>query len=326
MKLLLRADASSTIGAGHISRVVAYAERAVVRGWDVAFAGATDNADWLASRFDELSVERLPVAPWDSLAAGFDAVLVDHYGLGDLRGEVNRAGALLVSIEDDTFGRRSADVVVDAGFTPAPRPVDGSRVLLRGIEYTALRSVVLAARARRLAAASSTPHVTVVLGGGAEWSETVGLLLSALAATGLPFSADALVRGEPPVPVLAEGQSVRVAAPHPGLLDLLATTDVAVSATGVTFLELCCLGIPTAAVQLVDNQGPGYRAAVDLGLAAGLGDAGSLPDRLPAVTSALKELLSDAGLRAALSAAAASTVDGLGADRVLDVIAASRGI
>ncbi|WIX80466.1 spore coat protein [Amycolatopsis carbonis] len=321
MKLLLRADASPVIGAGHISRVVAYAERAVARGWDVSFAGATDNAEWLASRFDELSVPRLPVSDWPSLAAGFDTVLVDHYGLGDLRGEVNAAGALLVSLEDDTFGRRPADVVVDAGFTPSSRPADGSGVLLRGVAYTALRSGVLAARARRSAVASASLRVTVVLGGGAEWSGTVGVLLRALAATGLPFSADALVRGEPALPVLSDDQSIRVAAPHPGLLDLLATTDVAVSATGVTFLELCCLGIPTAAVQLVDNQGPGYRAALDLGLAVGLGDAGSLADRLPAVVSALGELLSDPGLRSSLSTAAASTVDGLGADRVLDVIA-----
>ncbi|MEW2500193.1 spore coat protein [Amycolatopsis sp. NPDC047767] len=321
MKLLLRADASPVIGAGHIARVVAYAERAVARGWDVSFAGATDNAEWLASRFAALSVPFLPVSDWASLAAGFDAVLVDHYSLGDVRGEVNASGALLVSLEDDTFGRRPADVVVDAGFSPAPRPADGSGVVLRGVEYTALRSGVLAARARRSAVSSAPLHVTVVLGGGAEWSGTVSVLLRALAATGEPFAADALVRGEPVLPVLSAGQSLRVTAPHPGLLDLLATTDVAVSATGVTFLELCCLGIPTAAVQLVDNQAPGYRAAVDLGLAVGLGEAGSLEDRLPEVVTALGSLLTDAGLRSSLSSAAGSTVDGLGADRVLDVIA-----
>ncbi|QRP45823.1 spore coat protein [Amycolatopsis sp. FDAARGOS 1241] len=322
MKLLLRADASPTIGAGHIARVVAYAERAIARGWEVCFAGRTDNAEWLASRLDELPVTHVPVSPWESLASGFDAVLVDHYSVGDVRGEVNAAGALLVSIEDDTFGRRPADVVVDSGLTPGPRPADGSGVLLRGVSYTALRDVVLRTRARRSGRDFGTPpHVTVVLG-GADWAETVGLLLRALSDTGLPFVADAVVRGEPVVPELVEGQVVRVAAPHPGLLDLLATTDVAVSASGVTFLELCCLGVPTAAVQLVDNQVPGYRAALGLGLAAGLGEAATLAQRLPSVISALRGLLTDARLRSSLSGAAASTVDGLGADRVLDVLAA----
>ncbi|WP_328605746.1 spore coat protein [Amycolatopsis sp. NBC_00345] len=322
MRLLLRADASPTIGAGHISRVVAYAERAVSRGWEVAFAGDTDNAEWLASRLSELSVSRLPVSSWASLASGFDAVLVDHYGLGDVRAEVNAAGAVLVSIEDDTFGRRSADVVVDSGFTPSSRPADGSGVLLRGVEFTALRDVVLRTRALRASRTpGSPPHVTVVLGGGAEWASTVSSLLRALRDTSLPFTADALVRGEPSVPSLVDGQSIRVAAPHSGLLDLLATTDVAISAAGVTFLELCCLGVPTAALQLVDNQAPGYRAALSLGLATGVGDAATLDARLPSVTDALRELLSDASLRAALTKSAMSTVDGLGADRVLDVVA-----
>nr|WP_245573432.1 spore coat protein [Amycolatopsis benzoatilytica] len=297
--------------------MVAYAERAVARGWDVRFAGSTTNAEWLAARFDELSVPRLPVTSWPGLAAGFDAVLVDHYGIGDVRAEVNAAGARLMSIEDDTFGRRPADVVVDSGFAPAPRPDDGSGLLLRGVEYTPLRDVVLNARARR-AESSEPPHVTVVLGGGAEWASTVSLLLRALADTGLPFTADALVRGEPSLPSTVEGQEIRIAAPHAGLLDLLVATEVAISASGVTFLELCCLGVPTAAVQLVDNQATGYRAALERGLARGLGKAETLADRLPEVTETLRQLLSDASLRARLSSAGRAAVDGHGVDRVLD--------
>ncbi|MBB4686982.1 spore coat protein [Amycolatopsis jiangsuensis] len=318
MRLLLRADASPTIGAGHVSRVVAYAERAVARGWEVSFAGRTDNAEWLAARFGELSVPRVSSADF----SGFDAVLIDHYAIGDVRAEVNAAGALLVSIEDGQFGRRPADVVVDSGFVPGSRPADGSGVLLRGVEYTALRDVVLRARSRRAARApSDPPQVTVVLGGGAEWASTVTSLLRALRDTGLPFIADALVRGTPALPEFADGQEIRLAAPHAGLLDLLATTDVAVSASGVTFLELCCLGVPTAALQLVDNQAAGYHAALDLGLACPLGEAGTLAERIPEAAAVLRGLLSDAATRSRLSRTAASTVDGLGADRVLDVLA-----
>ncbi|GAA3536876.1 UDP-2,4-diacetamido-2,4,6-trideoxy-beta-L-altropyranose hydrolase [Amycolatopsis ultiminotia] len=322
MKLLLRADASPTIGAGHVARAVAYAERAVARGWQVSFAGTTANAEWLAVRLAELSVPVLPGSSLGALASGFDAVLLDHYAIGDVRAEVNAAGARLVSIEDDAFGRRPADVVVDCGFAPGPRPADGSDVLLRGVEYTALRDVVLRARARRASQGpSNPPHVTVVLGGGAEWTSTVALLLRALRDTGLPFTADALVRGTPELPSLVDGQEIRVAAPHAGLLEVLTTTDVAISASGVTFLELCCLGVPTAAVQLVDNQAAGYRAALDLGLASPLGEAATVADRLPEVTATLRELLSDTALRSRLSRTTGATVDGGGADRVLDVLA-----
>ncbi len=321
MRLLLRADASPSIGAGHLARVVAYAERAVARGWEVAFSGRTSTVDWLASRLHELGVASLPVADdaasLGSLAVGFDVVLVDHYGLGDLRKEVNASGAVLISLEDDVFGRRAADVVVDSAFVPTSRPDDGSGLLLRGVAYAPLREAVL--RTRELRASSGSPlHVTLVLGGGAEWTSTVALLLRALRDTELPFVADALVRGEPSLPSLLPGQSIRVSEPSPALLETLASTDVAVSAAGVTFLELCCLGVPTAAVQLVDNQAPGYRAALDFGLAAGLGPASTLADHLPEATALLRDLLSDAALRRRLSEAASSTVDGQGVDRVLD--------
>jgi spore coat polysaccharide biosynthesis predicted glycosyltransferase SpsG len=325
-RLLLRADASPVIGAGHIARGVAYAERAIARGWEVSFSGRTDNAEWLASRFDELGVPRLPPADdgpaLGRLADGFDVVLVDHYGLVDLRKDVNNAGAVLVSVEDDTFGRRAADVVADCGFAPAARPEDGSPTLLRGVAYAPLRDVVLAAREKRQHARLDGPlRVTVVLGGGGVWAGLVGAILSALRETGLPCAVRALARGDVDVPEPVEGQSFEVSGPGTNLHELLVDTDLAVSAAGVTLLELCCLGVPTAVVQLVDNQVTGYRGAVALGLAAGLGTAESLAAGAQEAGSVLSDLLSRATERERLAATAAATVDGLGADRVLDAVA-----
>lgn len=327
-RLLLRADASPTIGAGHVARVVAYAERAVARGWSVSFSGRVDNAEWLAARFDEFGVPRL--SPVDDgpelgkLAEDFDVVLVDHYDLGDLRKDVNHAGALLVSIEDDTFGRRSADVVADCGFATAPRPDDGSPVLLRGVTYAPLRSVVLEAREKRQHARLDGPlRVTVMLGGGGVWAPVVSAILTALRETGLPFAVRALARGDVELPEAGEGQEFTVSPPGSALHDLLVDTDLAVSAAGVTLLELCCLGVPTAVVQLVDNQATGYRGALDLGVAAGIGSAESLTAGGQEAGSVLSDLLSRSTERERLAATAAATVDGLGADRVLDTVAES---
>ena len=313
--LLLRADASASIGAGHVARMVAYAERAVARGWEVAFAGQVDNAEWLATRFDELSVPCVPTVLGDF--GDFDAVVVDHYGLGELREEVNGAGALLVSIEDGVFGRRAADLVVDCAFAPGPRPDDGSGELLRGAEYAPLRETVLRAREKRRGRdeRADRPRVTVVLGGGTEWAGTVSALLHALRDTGVPFVADVLVRGEPDIPEPSSGQEFRVSAPGPGLLELLGETDFAISAAGVTLLELCCIGVPTGVVRLVENQAAGYRAALDLGLAAGLGSATALDED---VVETLTALLQNFSVRRRFSGTAMSLVDGQGVDRVLD--------
>jgi spore coat polysaccharide biosynthesis predicted glycosyltransferase SpsG len=318
-RLLLRADASPSIGAGHVARMVAYAERAVARGWKVVFSGQVGNAEWLAARFGELSVPTVP----DAAYGDFDAVVVDHYGLGELREEVNTAGALLVSIEDDVFGRRAADVVVDCAFAPGPRPDDGSGELLRGAEYSPLREVVLQAREQRAGrqANADRPRVTVVVGGGTEWAGTVSSLLRALRDTELAFLADVLVRGEPVLPEALPGQEFRVSAPGPGLLGLLVETDIAISAAGVTLLELCCLGVPTGVVRLVDNQAAGYRAALGLGVAAGLGSATALDGQ---VVTTLTTLLRDDTAQRRFSETAKSLVDGRGVDRVLDRLAKTR--
>ena len=142
--LLLRADAGPSIGVGHLSRCVALAEAAVARGWRVHLAGSVQGADWLLARLSALDV---PVVAATDLTAGDpDVVVVDHYGIGELP-EV-RAAARLVSFEDGDFGRRAADVVVDANLAPAVRPADGSPLVLAGPRFAPLRSDVVAARRR----------------------------------------------------------------------------------------------------------------------------------------------------------------------------------
>lgn len=298
--LLLRADAGPEIGVGHVSRCVAVAEEALARGWEVALCGSVAAGQWLVG---DLPV--LPAAALDTRDA--DVVLVDHYGLGPVRTD-----ATLVSVEDGPFGRRPADVVVDANLVTPSRPDDGTPVVLRGPRYAPLRAEVRAARAAR-GAGRTPPHVVVVMGGGAA-GDHVAAALEALRDTGAPVTVRAVSAAEVTVPEAGPGQSFEVTGPAPGLPALFAEADLVVSAAGVTLLELCCVGTPTALVRIADNQAEGYRAAVARGLAAGLGtDARHGVDTLRA-------LLTDPDLRARLAATARSTVDGRGARRILDAV------
>jgi len=308
--LLLRADARPSLGVGHLSRCVALAEAAVARGWRVFFAGEVVGADWLAERLVAIGVPMLPAAPLapQAVEVGADVVLVDHYELGE-QPEV-REVARLVSLEDGHFGRRAADVVVDANLYTVPRPADGTPVVLAGPRFAALRADVVAARAPYQA--NGTPRVVVVMGGGAR-GEAVEAALNALRDTGLPMSVRA-ISAEPVAVVPGEGQTFTVGRPTTALPALLAEADLVVSAAGVTLLELCCVGAPAALVRLADNQAAGYSAALTQGLAAGLGEVADLP----AAVDTLRALLTDPAARAGLASAALSTVDGQGADRILD--------
>ena len=359
--LLLRADAGPSIGVGHLSRCVALAEAAVARGWRVYLAGSVVGADWLLARLAVLNVPIVP--PADVLALSPDVVVVDHYGIGELPDV--RAVARLVSLEDGSFGRRAADVVVDANLAPAPRPADGSALVLTGPRFAPLRSDVVSTRDRSprpdgparsdagaartsgsdvvgagdhspesegssgsgmvgapdrlprpdLGQASGRPsrpvgplQVVVVMGGSAAAS-AVSAAMAALAQIDVPMTVHAIS----PSPVPAPDDRFTVEPPTPDLPALLAAADLVLSAAGVTLLELCCLGVPAALVQLADNQAAGYRAAVDRGLAAGLGTVADLPAAAPV----LRALLTDPDRRAALARAASSVVDGRGAERIL---------
>jgi spore coat polysaccharide biosynthesis predicted glycosyltransferase SpsG len=282
--LLLRVDASPTMGVGHLSRCVALGTAARARGWKVALCGSFTAGEWL--------VGDLPVVP--SLGPA-DVVVVDHYGLGPVS-----VPSLVVSIEDGHFGRRDADIVVDANLYSTPRP--GSPVTLRGPAYAPLRAEIRAASWR---GGSTPPKVVVVMGGGAAPS-SVAAAVTALRETGVAVAVQAV--SAVPVP------GVEVIRPTPALPSLFAEADLVVSAAGVTLLELCCIGVPTALVRIADNQAAGYAAAVDQGLAAGLGTDPR------AHVETLRTLLLDAGKRKALAAKARSAVDGRGTERILDAI------
>ncbi len=309
--LLLRADAGPGIGVGHLARCVALAEEALTRGWRVMLSGET--AGWLT---DHLDLTVLP--PATDLAAlavevGADTVLVDHYGLGEL--PAVRAVATLASLEDGRFGRRVADVVIDANLAPGERPDDGSGVVLRGPRYAPLRAEVRVARNARGLVGGTPPRVVVVMGGGAVGA-AVGAALAALRDTGLPMTVLAITATEVPVPAAAPGQHFAVQGPVTGLPALFAEADLVVSAAGVTLLELCCVGVPTALVQVADNQATGYAAAVRAGLVVGLGT----PADLDGAADVLRDLLLDPDRRNALGAAARAAVDGRGAGRIVDVL------
>lgn len=321
MRLVLRADAGPGIGVGHLARCAAVAEEAVARGWTTTLVGTATNADWLLARFAELDVEVRP--DWTRA----DTVHIDHYG------EITPPDALIVSMEDGPFGRRRADIAVDANLTAATftaadlavgathaaaadrdtargaaaRPDDGTPRYLRGPAYAPLRAAVRSARSQVESLNNPTKErlrVVVAMGGG-DAGAHVDAAVVALAETGLDLDVLAVAPVRPSE--IVGRASVTYTGPRADLPALFASADLVVSAAGVTLLELCCIGVPTALVVIADNQRQGYAAALDLGVAVDLADA---PD-----------LLTDPAARARVAATAKRTVDGHGARRLLNAAA-----
>jgi spore coat polysaccharide biosynthesis predicted glycosyltransferase SpsG/GNAT superfamily N-acetyltransferase len=312
MLILLRCDGGGRLGVGHVIRSLALAEEAVAAGHDVVVAGHFEGS-FLAGQLAAAPVEVAAlVAP---LSAGDqrdlidlvgrlrpDVLHVDSYeapvGLGELVAPVVRSmplrsmplGSMVLSnMEDGTFGRRPADVVVDPtlGAELSARPDDGSPWLLRGSRYMPVRRRVIGAR-RRVAGdpvggtgdladvelGQAARSVLVVMGG----TDPVGLtpsVVELLARTGLALEVTAIAVGENAERVRAavagSRLSLNVLAPVDDLAAMMAGQDLVITAAGTSVWELCCLGVPMAVVWAVDNQREGYERVVAAGAGVGLG-------------------------------------------------------
>ena len=328
MRVLLLCDGGGTLGVGHVLRSLALAEAAVAAGHDVVVAGHFEGA-FLKGQLAAAPVEVVQLAePFIDLAGRLrpDVLHVDSYeapqGLRDL------GAVVLSSMEDGTFGRRQADVVVDPTFRAelSPRPEDGSGFLLRGSRYTPIRRRVLDARRPAEVAGtidSVARSVLVVMGG----TDPVGLAPAAvelLARTGLALDVTVIAVGENAEQVRAAARgtalSLKVRAPVDDLAALMSGQDLVISAAGTTVWELCCLGVPMAVVWAVDNQRLGYDRVVEAGAALGLGgpELGEPEARgRERVVDLLRTTLTDSRVRADLALAGRQIVDGLGTWRVV---------
>jgi spore coat polysaccharide biosynthesis predicted glycosyltransferase SpsG/GNAT superfamily N-acetyltransferase len=344
MQVLLGCDGGGPLGVGHVMRCLALAEAAVAAGHTVVLAGHFEGS-FLQGQIAAAPVEVSHAPTWmadgdpqpliDLVARVRPEVLhVDSYVAFDRLRELvasTGVGATVSNMEDGTFGRRPADVVVDPTFGAelVARPGDATTWLLRGSRYTPVRQRVIDARRRGCDASWSSREadnrvgqvarsVLVVMGG----TDPVGLVPAAvdlLARTGLELEVTAIAVGENAERArnAAQGSAVslNVLAPVDDLAAMMSGHDLVISAAGTSIGELCCIGVPSAVAWAVDNQRPGYDRVVAAGAAIGLGGPDLGGDER--AVGLLKRALTDWHVRIQLIRAGRQVVDGLGAWRVV---------
>jgi spore coat polysaccharide biosynthesis predicted glycosyltransferase SpsG/ribosomal protein S18 acetylase RimI-like enzyme len=347
MRILLRCDGGGPLGVGHVMRSLALAEAAMAAGHEVVVAGHFQGS-FVGGQLAAAPVEVAQIAP---LTGGDPQPLIDLVGRlrpdvlhvdsyaasGRLAQLVTSAGVepVVSNVEDGTFGRRPADVVVDPtlGAELSARPDDGSTWLLRGSRYVPVRQQVIHARRRAAGEAARSEadiapldvarSVLVVMGG----TDPVGLapvVVDLLARTGLAVEVTAIAVGENAERVWSaaggSALSLNVLAPVNDLAAMMSGQDLVISAAGTSVWEVCCIGVPMAVVWAVDNQREGYDQVVAAGAAVGLGGPELVRPESDAAERAvglLSRVLTDWRERADLVLAGRQVVDGLGAWRVV---------
>lgn len=338
MQVAFRVDASRTIGAGHLMRCATLADELRRAGAEVRFFSrplAGHYGDWLAER--GLAVTWLAAGAeadgeedaratlMAAAGAQFDWLVVDHYDLDRRAHRTLRAIARRVLVIDDLADREhDCELLLDqnlGGPADRYRPLlpPHARCLL-GPRYALLRPAFAELRAQRPARSGEVRRLVVCFG-GADPADHTAAALQALAAFVARLERVDVFAGAAYAhrPALADrcaalGARVVLHPPHADPAPALAQADLALGAGGTMNWERACLGVPTLAFGIADNQ-----VAVLGELLAGghlLGEAEMLRPAPARIAAWLEVALHSPALLAGLAERSRALVDGEGARRV----------
>ncbi|MGG5173687.1 GNAT family N-acetyltransferase [Pseudarthrobacter sp. J1763] len=304
---------------------MAIAEAALAAGHSVEFSG--DVASPVGQELISALCSRVHPGPKsaEELAAlavsvGADLVHIDTYvEQGAIFECLNRSSVRFSSMEDGTYGRRRADIIIDPspGAEVLHRPDDGSYRLFRGTKSIPIRRSIR--QLRSVGKHSPAIKRVMIIMGGTDARDMTATLVKLWAKAAVPSHCVAVdPNGRSTLGIeLLEGQTLELVRPSLDVPELFPTMDVVISGAGTTTWELATLGVPTGLVQLVGNQNDNYQFAIQRGIAVGLGDisTGEL-DEAAAIQKIQQLLLSDS-LRRKLSTQSTELLDGAGADRIV---------
>lgn len=312
--LWIRADGSSRIGLGHLSRTSALAEAAAVRGIVATYVSTTDD---LARAFLDrrgLAAQWLPEASdlgWVEQVRAGDAVVIDRYDVDEHEiAAVRASGAPVALLDDHGAPTLAADLVVNPNSDIDARHLPPSTVVATGPRYALVRSTF---RDRRRIRSGAHERLVVTMGG----SDTAGhgsIVVRALT-DDRHFDEVVLIEGPGTPPTEVRHPRLSVVRDPSEIADVFNVADGAVSAAGASCWELLTMGIPTAVVAISDNQRGVAARATSSGAALALPTSIRSSEVIDVVGR-----LADPAVQNALSRAAHDLVDGLGAARVLDAL------
>jgi len=339
--LIIRTDASTEAGTGHLMRCIALAQAWKDSGGRAIFITACQGEGLLQRlRQEGFDINTLAnTSPhkddWDVLSgvlAGHPDswVVMDGYHFDEAyQQRIKRTGNRLLVIDDlGHLKHYNADIIVNQNLNAESihYSCESSTRLLLGTKFALLRREFLAWRDRKSEVSEAARKILVTMGGSDPGNQTAKVV-KALCNIDIPGLEVKVVAGtmNPHIDSLTAATEkckthinlVRYAKNMP---ELIAWADVAIASSGTTVWELLYLGIPSLFLVLADNQRGIAEGLQSRGLGINLGWADDVT--VESISGAIKSLLKDADLRAKMSEKARKEVDGVGAARVVAAIKA----
>lgn len=305
--IIIRADASTGIGTGHVMRCLTLAEELRQRGANIHFlcrAHPGHMGEVIRARGFALTLLPPPVmlfdaddyATWLGAPAGEDArqtmealqgmevawLIVDHYAIDEHWEQLLRPHTAKILVIDDLANRHhDCDLLLDQNYGRKDtdyRPlVGGNTMALTGPHYALLRPEYREHRpASPKANGVRNKRVLVYFGGADIYNLTGQVLLILTQPEFAHYHLDVVASENHPYRKELEAMAARLSSvtlhgTRPHLADLMAEADFAIGAAGATTWERMCLGLPSLVFALAANQQPACRAMAENGLVYYLG-------------------------------------------------------
>lgn len=325
-RVIIHCNADRAQGMGHLMRSLTLAEEARKRGWGVTIAGqfggrAIEHAATLAPNQElrELGLDS-PIEELSELLGDLSPQLLHLDSYDSALDSFVPKSVLVSNMQDGEFGRRSADLHVDANLDAELRyrRITETEKSIIGASGTLVRTAVRSLSHTVRTELSAPFRVLIILGGTDPFDLTPRLTQAMSEYADLSLTVICRPEQRPAlVDALGSRALQRVEIiPFTGNLPALANSmDIVVTAAGTSVWDFAAAGIPMGIIAVAENQLLGYRACEAHGLGVALGEPphAELGERVSTLVSILRDRdhLLDISRRGPL------TVDGLGAWRVV---------
>jgi len=341
LRILFFADAGAEVGGGHVMRCLTLARAMVERGAECAFVESRAAAPilrrfgWpaqtLLAMVDAGDLQGL--VGWgrqfaDRFAA--DLVVVDHYRAGEAEERALAGPDRRVAVIDDLADRAHAcDLLVDPGYGRRREAyselVHSKCAILVGPDHALVRPEFAQARPRALSRRARHDPVrrSLISFGLTDVAAVTGRAVEALVGRLGDTRLDVALGREAPsleqVSALAgRDKRVRLHLDASDMASLVTDADIGLGAGGSSVWERACLGLPTAAAVLADNQAELLERLAEAGAVLAL-DARAAGFEA-ALAEAWDRLVDDGELRWRLSCRSSELCDGRGGERVAEAL------
>ena len=319
MKILIRADASQTIGTGHVIRCLALAHELKAHQHEVDFLSLPLEGNLISTLISQgFTVIQNPTQ-------SYDLCIVDHYDLtAEDEHQFRRFSKKIMAIDDWTERVHDADLILDPSISTKSqlrKTLNSPAAFLGGPEWLLLRKEFSEVKKSTL---PRTEFKTVLIFfGGTDPQDQIIHYYSHIKNLNLGLKFQFLVSEQHPradeFKNLALPNHIHFYFSPPSVAELMKSADVYLGSSGTVTWERMCLGLTGLVVSIIDNQVDNARTSHELGYHIDLGRHTEVSPEM--AIQALEKLLQTPEDLITMSRKCFQQVDGLAAERfVRDIL------